>query len=172
MNNKIIKQNNNLGFTLVEMMIYVALMTIITLVVVQSLIVVLKSNRTSFAEINLRNAGYSAMESMLREIYASDSITTASGILQMNQGTNIVKFATSTLSSASTTLYFYEGVGTPVPTIGPLTSKSVLVKSLTFTKISTGKSYAVKIQMGLETTVNGITKSETFQSTAILRGSY
>ena len=171
MNNKIIKQNNNLGFTLVEMMIYVALMTIITLVVVQSLIVVLKSNRTSFAEINLRNAGYSAMEGMLREIYASDSITTASGILQMNRGTNIVKFATST-GSASTTLYYYKGTSEPLPPVGPLTSKNIIVKSLIFTKISTGKSYAVKIQMGLETTVNGITKSETFQSTAILRGSY
>lgn len=159
------------GFTLVEMMIYIALMTVITMIITQSLIVVLKSNRTSFAEINLRNSGYSAMEGMIREIYASDNITTASGILVMTQGTNIVQFATSSLSSASTTLYFSEGIGSAVP-VGPLTSKNVVVKSLTFTKINTGKSLAVKIQMQLSTIVNGITKTENFQSTAILRGSY
>jgi Tfp pilus assembly protein PilE len=158
------------GFTLVEMIIYLALMTIITLVVVQSLIVVLKSNRSSFAEANLRNSGYSAMEGILREIYASESIDQISGgILQMKQGggTNIVKFATS----SSLALNFYEGAGTPT-LAGPLTSKNILVKSLTFTQINTGKSLAVRIQMKLETTVNNITKSEWFYSTGILRGSY
>jgi type II secretory pathway pseudopilin PulG len=157
------------GFTLVEMIMYLSLMAIITLVIVQSLVAVLKSNRGAFADINLRNAGYSAMEGMLREIYSSDSVTLASDELQMTQGTNIVKFATST--SATTTLYFYEGVGTPV-SVGPLTSKGITVKSLIFTKINTGKSQAVRIQMKLETTVNNITKSEWFYSTGILRGSY
>jgi len=156
------------GFTLVEMLIYVALMTVITLIIVQSLIVVLKSNRGSFAEVNLRNSGYSAMEGMIREIYSSDSIaTTSAGILQMGQGTNIVKFATS----SSLVLNFYEGTGTPV-LVGPLTSKGISVKSLIFTKINTGKSLAVRIQMKLETVVNAQTKSEWFYSTAILRGSY
>ena len=164
--------NKNLigsGFTLVEMMIYISLMTIITLILVQSLVAVLKSNRTSFAEINIRNSGYSAMESMIREIYASDSIaTTSAGVLQMNQGTNIVKFATTSTSSP---LYFYEGVGAPVM-IGPITSKNIIIKSLSFSKIGTGNSLAVRIQMQLSTTVTGITKTENFQTTAILRGSY
>ncbi len=158
------------GFTLVEMLIYVALMALITVIVTQSFVVVLKSNRISFAEINLRNSGYSAMEGMLREIYASESIaTTSAGVLQMNQNgsANIVKFATS----SSSALNFYEGSGTPV-LVGPLTSKKVSVKNLIFTPINTGKSHAVKIQMQLESAVNGVTKSEWFYSTAILRGSY
>lgn len=160
---------NNRGFTLVEMILYLALMSIIALIIVQSLVAVLKSNRGAFADINLRNAGYSAMEGMLREIYSSDNITTSGSSLQMTQGTNIVLFATST--QASTTLYYSEGVGAPV-TVGPLTSKGVAVKSLTFTKINTGKSLAVRIQMKLETTVNGVTRSEWFYGTGILRGSY
>ena len=158
------------GFTLVEMVIYVALMAIITIAVTQSLVAVLKSNRTSFAEINLRNSGYSAMEAMLREIQSSERIDQASGgILQMKQdgSTNVIKFATSTTS----VLNFYEGSSTPV-LIGPLTSKNILVGSLIFTQMNTGKSLAVRIQMRLSTTVNGITKSEWFYGTAILRGSY
>ncbi|MFH1455081.1 MAG: prepilin-type N-terminal cleavage/methylation domain-containing protein [bacterium] len=163
-------KKDNFGFTLVEMLIYVALMTLITLVIVQALIVVLKSNRGSFAEVNLRNSGYSAMEGMLREIYSSESIDQVSGgILQMkqNSGANIVKFATS----SSSVLNFYEGAGTPI-LVGPLTSKNILVKSLIFTQINTGKSLAVRIQMKLETTVNEQTKGEWFYGTAILRGSY
>jgi type II secretory pathway component PulJ len=172
-----IKNKKNIptgGFTLVEMMIYVFLMTIITVVITQSLIIVLKSNRTSIAEVNIRNSGYSAMEGMIREIHSSDSIDQASGgVLQMKQngGTNIVKFATSSLASASTTLFFYEGASNP-PAVGPLTSKGIIVKSLIFNQINTGKSLAVRIQIQLSTTVNGITKNEWFYSTAILRGSY
>ena len=159
------------AFTLVEMLIYIALMAVITLIVVQSLITVLKSNRGSFAEVNIRNSGYSAMEGMLREIYLSESIDQASfGILQMKQngGTNIVKFATS-----SDTLYFYEWPSTSTQTmIGPLTSKNIMVKSLLFSPINTGKSLAVRIQMNLEADINGQIKSEWFYGTAILRGSY
>jgi len=164
------KQNKTEGFTLIEMLIYVALMTTVTLIMVQSLVVVLKSNRSSFAEANIRNSGYSAMEGMLREIYSSESIDQASsGILQMKQnaGTNIVRFATS----SSLALNFYEGASTPT-LIGPLTSRGVLVKNLIFTQINTGKSLAVRIQMELGAIIDGQAKSEWFYSTAILRGSY
>ena len=165
---KILPLKKNRGFTLVEMTIYVGLMATLTLAITQSLIVVLKSNRGSFAEVNLRNSGYGAMEGMLREIHSSDGITSPSAtgsILQMTQGTTTVKFATS---SSVSPLYFYEGPATT----GPLTSKNISVKSLTFSKISTGKSLAVRIQMKLETTVNNVTKSEWFYGTGILRGSY
>jgi competence protein ComGC len=162
------KNSEGTGFTLVEMLIYVALMTIITIIIVQVLMVVLKSNKISFAEINIRNSGYTAMEGMLREIYASENIaTTSSGVLEMNQGTNIVRFAV--LSDLS--LNFYEGAGTPI-LVGPLTSKGILVKSLIFTPINTGKSKAIRIQMQLESTINDQTKSNWFYGTAILRGSY
>ncbi len=162
------------GFTMVEMLVYLALMTIITLTVVQSLIVVLKSNRTSFAEVNLRNAGYSAMEGILREIYSSESIdlpTNSGSLLQMvqNNSATVVRFSTSSTG----VLNLYEGSSSSTAVfIGPLTSKGITVKSLTFTKTNTGKSLAIRIQMRLETTVNGITKSEWFYGTGILRGSY
>ncbi len=164
------KKQNSTGFTLVEMIIYVTLMTLVTIITIQSLIVVLKSNRNSFVENNIRNSGYGAMEGMLREIRLSESIDQVSGgILQMKQngGTNIVKFATSSNYS----LDFYEGTDTPT-LFGPLTPKGVLVKSLIFTPINTGKSLAVRIQMELEANKEGQIVREWFYDTAILRGSY
>jgi type II secretory pathway pseudopilin PulG len=175
-NKKIISNKTKTGFTLVEMLVYIALMTTITLVLVQSLVTVLKSNRSSFADINLRNAGYSAMEAMIREIHSSatiDSPSASGNILQMEQGSSsantVVEFATT----SNNVLNFYQGPNlSAISLIGPLTAKSITIKNLTFTKINTGNSLAIKIQMQLSTTVNGITKSETFYDTAILRGSY
>jgi len=158
------------GFTLVEILIYLALMVTIALAVSQSLIAVLKSNRSAFADINLRNSGYSAMEGMIREIRAAQIVDQASGgVLQVeqNNGGNIVKFATS----SNLTLNFYEGASSTV-LVGPLTSKGVSVENLNFIQINTGKSTAIKIEMKLQTTTQGITKSAWFYDTAILRGSY
>ncbi len=163
-------KNKKTGFTLIEMLMYVALMTIIILVIVQSITVVLKSNRSSFADINIRNSGYTAMEGILREIRSSETVEQASmGILEMKQDnlTRVVRFSTS----SEGTIDFYEGSDVP-NIVGPLTSKGVFVKNLIFTKINTGKSFAVRIEMELETNVNDIYKSEWFYGTAILRGSY
>jgi len=170
---KKIKQKNTQGFTLVEMMIYLALMTVIAVVIVQSIVVVLKSNRSGFAESNLRNAAYSAFEGMVREIHASDSIIIASsGLLQLNQSNptvNVVQFSTS----SDARLNLSDGGSTSTLSyLGPLISKDVVVKSLIFTPINTGKSQAIRIQMNLTTTVDGQTKSEWFYDTAILKGSY
>ena len=156
----------NRAFTLVEMLIYVGLMAVITLVIVQSLTVILKSNRGSFADINLRNSGYSSMEAILREVQASESVEQYSGnVLSMTQenGSTVVTFSiapdgTLLLSKNSSE--------------GPVTLKGVRVSDLIFNKIETGKSIAIKIQLELETDINNTTKHEWFYGTAILRNSY
>lgn len=167
MNTFSIKNNKkNRAFTLVEMLIYVGLMTVITLVIVQSLTIILKSNRGSFADINLRNSGYSAMEAMIREIQASESVEQYSGnILSMTQenGSTIVTFSVSSDGTLVLSKNSSEG---------PVTLKGVRVSDLIFNKIETGKSIALKIQMELETDINNTTKHEWFYGTAILRNSY
>lgn len=153
------------GFTLAEMLIYVALMSVITLVIVQSLTVILKSNRGSFADINLRNSGYSAMEAMIREIQASESVSqyTGGSLILSQSGGVTVSFSTSTSGVLSLTKN---------SSTGPVTLKNIRVSSLIFNKINTGKSTALRIRMKLDTDINNQTRSEWFYGTAILRGSY
>ena len=168
------------GFTLVEMLLYLALMTIITIALVRALVVVFSSNQTSFADSNIRNSAYSAMENMIREIRSSESIDTAdsalypsaAGVLELNQvdasgNPYLVKFATSSAG----TLDFFEGSTTPA-LVGPITTNGTKVTSLVFTPINTGNSQAVQIQMNLQSTVNGLTKNQAFYDTIILRDSY
>lgn len=174
------KNTNKKGFTLVEMLIYLFIMTIISIALIQSLIIVFKSNRASFADANIRNSAYSAMEAMIREIRASQTIDAANsilypssaGVLQLDQidssgNPYIVKFATS----SAQTLNLYEGSTTPT-FVGPLTLNGTKVLALIFNSINTGNSQAVRIQLELGATVNGISESQWFYSTIILRGSY
>lgn len=168
------------GFTLVEMIIYLAIMTVITIALIRSLVIVLNSNRASFADSNIRNSAYSAMENMVREIRGSQSIDTVNsvlypsqtGILQLNQvdtsgNPYIVRFSTS----SSLALNFSEGSTTPA-LAGPITLNGTKVMNLIFTKINTGNSQAVRIQMNLSATVNGQTRTQWFYDTVILRDSY
>lgn len=168
------------GFTLVEMIIYIAIMTIITTALMRSLVVVFNSNRASFADTNIRNSAYSAMENMIREIRSSQSIDkvnstlypSQSGILQLNQVDSagnpyIVRFSTS----SNLSLNFSEG-STTASLLGPITLNGTKVMNLRFTPINTGNSQAVRIEMNLSATVNGQTKSQWFYSTVILRDSY
>jgi Tfp pilus assembly protein PilE len=168
------------GFTLVEMIIYLFIMTIISIAIMQSIVIVLKSNRVSFADANLRNSGYSAMETMVQQIRASKSVDTtnsilypsSAGALQLNQldaigNSYVVKFATS----SGQTLGLYEGSTTP-SLVGPLTLSGTKVIGLIFNLINTGNSEAVRIQLNLSATVNGVSENEWFYDTIILRGSY
>jgi hypothetical protein len=155
-------------------------MAIITIVLVQSIVVVVSSNRTSFIESNIRNSGYSAIESIAREIRSSQSIDfsgsvlypSTAGVLQLNQfdvdGDPItVKFATT----SNKTLNLYEGQGTPT-LVGPITLDGTRVLKIIFTPIDTGSSQAVRIQLQMEAGVGDKVKSEWFYNTIILRGSY
>lgn len=174
------KEKKHSGFTLVEMIMYIGIMTIITIALTQSLVIVFKSNRLSFVDANIRNSAYGAMEAMIREIRSSQSVDTVTsvlypstnGVLQLNQIDSlgnpfIVKFATSSTGA----LNISQGSTTPT-LLGPITSGGTRVTSLIFNKIDTGHSQAVRIQMQVAATVDGKTRSEWFYSTVILRGSY
>jgi prepilin-type N-terminal cleavage/methylation domain-containing protein len=166
------------GFTLVEMLVYLAIMVVITLALVQSIIVVVKSNKQSFVVNNIKNSAISILEKMTREIRDASSIDvvnsvfgTSTGILQLN--------TTDSSGNAKTTQFYLQSNNLMVTSssslgvlTGPLNSNGAKVLSVNFTPISTAHSSAVKIVMTIEGTNQGLTKDVNFYSTAILRGSY
>jgi type II secretory pathway pseudopilin PulG len=174
------KQREQKGFTLVEMVIYLAMMVVITVALIRSLVVVFASNRASFADSNIRNSAYSAMESMIEQIRASQSIDmvdsvlapSQSGVLELNQVDNVgnpylTKFSTSSAGA----LNLSQGSTTP-SLVGPVTYNGTKVTSLMFTPINTGDSQSVRIQMQLTATQNNQIKTMWFYDTIVLRDSY
>lgn len=161
-------KKNNKGFSLVEMIVYLAIMTIITTTLVQSFVVVLKSNRNSFVDSIIRNSAYSIMENIIREARASSDVNTcSSNLLSFTQkNNNIVSFSIS-----DGVVSFSEGITTQINK-GPLNNSDIKVSNFSCNIINTLKSKAVKFKIDLSATIDGQQKTESFYSTVILRGSY
>lgn len=160
---------NQKGFSFVEMIVYLSLMTVITLVIVQSIVIVLKSNKESFNSNMIENSAVSVLERVKRESRRAKSIDVensnlANGILQFNILLEDEATSTSKVMLNGGSVDVYEGGIFS----GPLTSSGAEVSFLSFKQIKTEKSEAIKTII----TVKSGEKVETFYSTEILRGSY
>ncbi len=162
----------NSGYTLVEMIIYVALLAIISVLMVSTLISFTKSYRTLAALRITDDTAISAMERMTRDARAATAIDsvhslfgTASGILTL--------IASSSVNTATTTKFYLQNGLVKMDVngayYGPLTASNASTTALTFTKLSTSISGAIKIDMTVSATVGTSTKIKTYHDTIILK---
>ncbi len=163
------------GFSLIEMLVYVALLSILLLVVINSVILIINSYRNIKTTEVLENAGLTAMDRLEAEIRNAKSIDATNSVFNSSGTSSILTLNTSTTTPAkvkfyatSTTLAVDEdGVYS-----GPLISSNARLKTLSLWLISTSTSQAVKIELEVESGVGPSYKSAKFYDTAILRGSY
>ena len=161
------------GFSLVETIIYLAIFTMVSVLVINSFITVMGSFAVTRTNRSLLEAGVNGMERMSREIRQASSIDLANsnltnGILQLNSTeTNgdpiVIKF-----SKEGSILNLYQGGSLS----GSLLGENIALDSLIFRRIATAHGEAVKIEMILSDTRSKINKTENFYNTIILRGSY
>ncbi len=169
--NKILK--NEKGFSIIEIIIYLAIFTMISLLVINSLLTVM----TAFSKIrnnrSILEAGMNSMERMSRDIRQSKSIdllhsNLGAGILQLNSTDEsgnpiIIKF-----SKENSKLDLYQAGVLSGNLLGPY----VNLDSLTFRKITTTRSEAVKIEMSINDKRSKTNQIRKFYDTIILRGGY
>jgi competence protein ComGF len=168
--NAFFKSKSTSGFSLIEMLVYLALMTMISVVIVQSIVVVLKSNKESFNNNVIENSAVSVFERIKRETRRAKEVdlvgsNLTNGQLQMNviQPDDSISNIKISLAGNGAVNIYETGVLS-----GPLTISGAEVTTLIFKQIKSGKSEAIRTEMTIK---SGI-KSETFYSTEILRGSY
>jgi prepilin-type N-terminal cleavage/methylation domain-containing protein len=159
------------GFTLTEMLIYVAILSMLMVVVISTLVTMTRSYNTLKVSKQLNHAAVASMERMTREIRSAQSIVTAQSTFDGHPGRLYLQIA-----SATTTEFFVDGgvlkLNQNGSYVGPLTSNEVQVTGLVFNRITTANSEAVRINLTLESTAGDKTKTETFYGTAVMRGSY
>jgi type II secretory pathway component PulJ len=156
------------GYSLAEMIFYVAILAIVTFIVVGVIVRVSQSRKTLASAQTITNSAIISLDRMVREIrLASSAATTTQSDLLL----------TSVDSSGSTrTVRFLVATGTlrvlenNVDT-GPLTESGVNVSNLSFYRFATSSDVLIKIEMTLESGTSTSYKSENFYSTAILRQS-
>lgn len=166
--------NKQKGYTLLELVFYIAFLGLLSVLVVNVFMTMTKS----FVEIrSMRDLTQSAsvsMERMIREIRDADSVQLADSVFNSSPGslslqsveggvTRTVKFVVS-----GTDLQMYENS----VLVGVLNGDSVSVNSFIVRSISTPVSEGIKIELTLQENRSNISRVEDFYGAAMLRGSY
>ena len=163
------------GFALAEMLVYISIMTVISIAMIDVIVVVTRTSKQSYTYNNIKNSAISGLERVVRDTKSAISIDMGQSVLNSSNG---VLFLNSKDSDGNDkTIKFYLNsqtlkVDVNGSYVGPLTLRDTRVLSLIFTPIDTGNSKAIRIKMVIEGGAPGFVKNENFYSSVILRGSY
>lgn len=166
-----IKLQKNKGISLVEILLYVAIFTVMSIVIINSMITMTKA----FAETSVKSdfiQSSNILERMSREIRKSIGINTfATSDLKLNTTDSTGAAKTIEFKVVGTDLQLLDSSvnsGSPIN----LNPTHIQVSSLVFTQITTPKGSAVKIILSVQDTKDKTLKTETFYNTIALRGNY
>lgn len=156
------------GFTVIETMFYLAIFVILSIVVVNSLIVMTRSYRETAIFRELSAAG-NIMESISREIKQAESINTLSATsLKLNTLDSEGAPKTTTIDLSDSNVRFLEND----TFVANLNSPTVVATALSFTEITTVEGKAVKVGLSLRTTKDDSARVYDFYNTVVLRRNY
>lgn len=173
---KFLKQKKNIrGFSLVEMIIYALILSILTIVTINAVF----SSVRSFAEFrvdrDLNSSATSLMERLTREIRSAYAVDAGQSVFGVNPGR--LTILDKNAGGADTTVEFYvennllkikeNGV-----VAGSLISSSTAITNFTVRSLSNPNSSAIKAEIGLTATRGEISRSGNYYTTILLRGSY
>ena len=160
------------GYSLVEMIIYVSILSIISLLAINTILSFGPSYHALLAYRSAENSGIVSIERMSRDIRSANSVNTGNSTLGTSPG---VLTLVSTSNGISTTTKFYLQnnilkVDVNGAYSGPLSLSNTSVTNLVFNLLTSTEGNAVKVDMTVQSTSSPATKTKTFHSTIILKG--
>ncbi len=165
------------GYTLLEVLVYVAIFIIVSVVVIDALLYSSKFLVQSRAIGEMKNSGSLAMERMVREVQTAASVNTGASTLGSHPGTLVLNSADE-FGAAKVVRFDYlstpQGIGVTDAGIdrGSLISSSTSVTNIVYRHGTTAKSSFVKIEMTVTSKKLPALPAEKFYGTAVLRGGY
>lgn len=171
---KFFKYSTHRGFTLIEMLVYVAILAIMTVAV----ITVTLSQSQAYADFkvarNVYTSASASLERMVREIRVADNIIIGSSSLDSHPG--ILTLQKTGAAGIETVQFYLVGgvlkVQENSSPEGALTRKEVVVTNLVFKQIISTASEGVRIEMTLSSIQGNSSKTEQFSTFVIMRNSY
>ena len=163
------------GVTLLETLIYTTLLSALSVVAVTSLLLLNQSLQSIVLGRIVDDAAQEIMEKIIREIRFADNVDLVQSTLSVNpsvlvlDSTDSVGTPVEVEFSISASVLEFKRDGTLV---GPLTPNQVTIDELVFDHIVTPVSEAVKVSLVLQAQRGSVNIEETFNTTAVLRGSY
>lgn len=167
-----IKNSLKNGYSLVEMIIYVSILSIITVSITTTLLSFVASYRDIKALRIVDNSAVDSLERMTRDIRGATIVDDANSTLGSSPG--VLTVVTGTGGNSTTTKFYLQSNVIKVDVngvySGPITLSGATVSNLTFYKIDNGLSKAVKIDMTVTDTIGTATETKSYHSTVILKG--
>lgn len=166
------RQKTQYGFSLIETLFYVALLSFALLIVSQTVLVMLRSVETLRASAHLSNDAATSFSRLVREIRGATNIDDSASTFNTSPGALALQ-TTDANGAAKTvefrvlgnTLYLFENNLSS----GALTGSSTALTSLFFRKVPTAHGTGVKIEVVLRSAVGAASSTESFYSTAVLK---
>lgn len=167
--------NSARGFSLVEILFYVALFSLALVAALHALIVITRSHATLRAAAHIEQESAAALQRMLREIRDANNAGAAGSVFGAHPGRLLLN-TTATTGGARTVLFYLDSGKLALKEDGALTgfltSSTTNVSNLVFRSITTARSEGVKIELTMQSGTGPAARSENFYVTAVLRDSY
>lgn len=165
----------SVGFSLIEMIVYISLLTVIMVSVVNMLLVMSRANSFYKVSRHIQSSAVFALDRIVRDIRNAQSVDLIGSTLGASPGVLILN--TTQATGTPEIIQFYVSAGAlrvkqDGGDIGPLTLSDVSVQNLVFRHINTGISQAVKVELTLSSGAGSFARSANFYATAVLRDSY
>lgn len=176
-NNATMKQGSNRtvdGFSLVETLLVLALLTVGLLTITQTLLAVTRSFASFRAAGRISQDGSGALGRMVREARGAQSIDSSS-VLNAHPGKLVLTAVTASGTPRVAEFYLDSGrlmLKEDGVVIGALTGTKTTLENLIFRSVDTGRSTGVKIEFTLSSGAGGGARSENFYASTVLRDSY
>ena len=163
------------GFSLIEVLIYIALLVTLTTITVSSVL----SLAGNFQELRvmrtIQHAALSSLERISVEIRAASSVGVASSTLDAHPGALTLNQSVGGGGTDVVDLYLDNGVlqmKRNTVLVGALTPQNVRVTNLVFRRIDNVLSEGVRVELRIRATSGRATREEDFYTFLILRGAY
>jgi len=163
--------NAVLGFSIIEMLVYIAILGVLTVVVINTVLSLAQSFSSIKVSRNINNSALSAFERVVRDIRDADAIDVANSTFDVHPGR-------LTLTKGATTTEFYlDGGSLKIREnsigAGVLTKQNTTVTNLVFRHSIVASTFeSIKIEMTLSGSQGSLIKTENFYTAAVLRKTY
>lgn len=169
---KIVYDRHTGGFTLMETLIYVAILALTLTTIIVAVIGISRSYANTQAQMRIGRTAAFSLSRMTREIRFADTADTVLSSFGAHPGTLALQ-----MSNPTRTMRFYLDNGTlkfdqDGAYVGNLTPEKVFVSSFVVRHLQVDSSSAIRVELTLDSLGRTGTTSETFYATVVMRGSY
>ena len=161
------KHKTRAGYAILELLFYVSFFAVLSLLVINSMIIMTKSFKETSVQAELMQGG-SIMEKISRDIRQANNFSYASNVLTLNID-NAGSPKTITFTFANPNMQVTDSV---LGSLGNLNSPNISVTAFAVTSITTTEGKAVKIVLTIRSNNDTLGRTVNFYNTVVLRDSY